>query len=144
MKSENLKGFALTDHDSIMGHERAAKAASELDLEFVPGVEISAIYGILEIHILGYGLDTSNGKLMNHLKESAAYRFERVKLIINKLASMGYNLPEDEVVGYATDTIGRPHLARAMVNHNIVEKVSQAFNEFLGKKLSRLCSSFWI
>ena len=69
-----LTAMALTDHDTVSGIDEALKAAKNLDMEVIPGIEVSCIYKEKEIHILGLYIDHTNPELLSFLKEASRKR----------------------------------------------------------------------
>ena len=124
--------FSVTDHDTMDALPQAADAAYDRGLAFVPGVEISA-EGDDEIHILGYGVKYGDGTLTSCLIQAARDRQRRILDMAEKLKTLGMPLPMDEVLARAGGSLGRPHLARAMMERGYVESVQQAFDQYLGK-----------
>ncbi len=112
--------FALSDHDSVDGVQEALEAAHELTLRLVPAVEISAITeGEQDLHILGYLIDHQDPVLLERL---VSYRFDRVRrgqAMAQALRELGFELDEQLLAEREAQgkTIGRPHLAQAVVSH---------------------------
>jgi predicted metal-dependent phosphoesterase TrpH len=112
--------LALTDHDSLDGIPEALRAAEQHGISLVTGVEISALdQGYQDLHILGYGIDTSNPPLRRALERSRADRELRAIRMIEALAGLGFAIDETVLHARAAEgkTIGRPHLAEAVVAH---------------------------
>lgn len=124
--------FALTDHDTMAGLPEAADAAYERGLAFIPGVEIST-EGEDEVHILGYGVRSGDPVLTAFFEEIARERAERFLAMGKKLAALGYALSLEEIMVRAGGSIGRPHLARALVSKGYIKDVGEAFERLLGK-----------
>ena len=131
----NLKAVAITDHDTIDGIEEALKEGKKYNIEVVPGIEINTNYNNLEIHILGYYIDYKDSRFQKWLHEIRTARYIRAKKIIEKLNKLGLKITIDEVIDIAgTGTIGRPHIARALVNHNYIRDKKEAFQKYIGKE----------
>jgi predicted metal-dependent phosphoesterase TrpH len=125
--------FALTDHDTLEGLERAEAVARRLGLRLVPGVEISSRLGDLELHILGYGFDPAHPGLARALAGQQAARRGRIPQIVEKLQGMGLAIEVEDVFREAgSATPGRPHVARALVTRGHVRDSDEAFRRFLG------------
>ena len=132
-KDAGLCTISITDHDSVGAVDEAIQAGRTLDIEVVPGVELSASYQDGEIHILGYFFDVSNKILLDALAVFREKRRQRVERIVNKLNKLNIPLKLESVFANATgDSIGRPHVANAMVNEGHASSYSQAFNKYLG------------
>ena len=103
------------------------------DLEFLPGVEISAEFP-KTLHILGYGFNLNDSKLSKTLKELQEYRLNRNKLIIEKMNAFGFNITMDELLEISGGkVIGRPHFARLLLNKGYVNSIQEAFDKYLKK-----------
>lgn len=124
---------ALTDHDTMNGHPRMREACAAHGLGFVPGVEMSVDLDGREIHVLAYFVSLHDTALKDALDASLAARKAHLKGALAKLAGLGFALSEEEVLREAADqSVGRPHIARAMVKRRYVSSVDEAFKRFLG------------
>lgn len=128
-----LTCISLTDHDTFYGIPEAQKKAAELGMPFIPGIEMTSVYGGEEIHILGYFANFNEPSINEALKRSKEATSRRLTAITVKLTSLGYPLTMDEVLSYAgMGSMGRPHVARAMLERGYVESVHEAFERFIG------------
>jgi predicted metal-dependent phosphoesterase TrpH len=128
----DLAGVALTDHDTFEGLSDAAAAADALGLDFVPGIEFSAEYDGASLHILGYWVDPADPAVNAELDRLTATRFRRGELIVEKLQELGFEIDFDRVREIAGgQTIGRPHVAQAMVEAGIVATETEAFERYI-------------
>ncbi|MBR5109046.1 MAG: PHP domain-containing protein [Clostridia bacterium] len=123
----NVTLFAITDHDTMAALPEAADAAYERGLAFLPGVEISAAADESNVHILGYGVDPCDPVLAAFFERMSADRIRRIAQMGEKLAELGMPLPMDEIFSGAGSSIGRPHLARAMVKCGYARDTGEAF-----------------
>ena len=130
-KESALDVIAVTDHDTTSGIDAAKKAAAKMQITFVPGVEISA-GGDLEIHVLGYGINPEAPVLKELFSSMQKERIRRAHTMLQRLALLGYPLDTDAVFKNAQGSVGRPHIARAMVEKGYVSSVQEAFQRFLG------------
>ncbi len=131
-KKRKLKAFSLTDHDTIEGIEIAARTAKKAGIEFIPGVEISAKWKFGMLHILGYYIDISNEYLLNGLVKLQEARKKRNPKIIKKLNDLGIKITMKQVKEQAKGgVIGRPNIARVMIENGYVENIKSAFNKYL-------------
>ena len=134
-KAQGLLGMALTDHDTVEGVAEAENRARELDLPLIAGIEFSAEYRQKDVHILGYWLDS--GKLSAHprLKELQEARYQRCYESVARLARLGFDLDADQIVSSAggSGSLGRPHIAMAMVAAGYCANIKEAFNKWLGR-----------
>lgn len=126
--------LAITDHDIMTGISEARIAADQYEIEIIPGVEISSIMGNSELHILGYFLDWQDACLNERFKTLRDSRHRRNPQIIERLQGLGISLTYDEVRALAgSDSVGRPHIARALMNKGVVSSAKEAFDKFLGE-----------
>ncbi|HXT11651.1 MAG TPA: PHP domain-containing protein [Candidatus Angelobacter sp.] len=129
-----LAAIALTDHDSVEGCERAGDACKALEIEFIPGSELTAEQADNEIHILGYFLDTKNEKLLAEIAKFQAVRRNRIFEMVERLNGLGVPLQAEDVFRLANcRSPGRPHVARALVKAGLVGSLDEAFERFLKK-----------
>ena len=127
-----LSAIALTDHDTVAGLAEARVVGEELGIRIVNGVELSAVEGATETHLLGLHLrDTS--VLERGLGELREMRGRRAARIVELLQSQGVQVTLDDVLLQAgTGAIGRPHVARALVADGWATDVRDAFDRYLG------------
>jgi len=132
-KERGLRAIALTDHDTVAGLEEAVAAGGELGVEVVPGVEVSAQYPPGTMHILGYYLHASHPELLGALKKLQQARAARNPKIIQRLQALGLEITTTEVLDLSSGQVGRPHIARALVNKGYVSSIDEAFSRYLKK-----------
>jgi len=126
--------WALCDHDTVAGLEAAAEAARRVNVRLVPGIELSAFLERREIHLLGHFVDPTAPSLRDFEDLLADRRRERMKLIVERLAALGVQVTEAAIEAHSGGkTIGRPHVARAIVESGAVATVKEAFDRFLGE-----------
>lgn len=124
--------LAVTDHDTLAGIPRAMAEAARAGLQLIPGVEVTAYAGDLEVHILGHFIDPDDARLIELLASSRDDRVERARRMVDKLWSIGLPLEIDEILTQAPgSSVGRPHLAQAMVKRGYVASVKEAFDRYL-------------
>jgi predicted metal-dependent phosphoesterase TrpH len=127
-----LSAIAVTDHDTLAGVEAARAAAAPFGMRVVAGVELSVFHDGREIHMLALHVtkpDAMNVRL-SHFRET---RVGRAEEIVRKLHALSVPLPLESVMVEAGDAaVGRPHVARAMVNHGYVRDNHEAFDRYLG------------
>jgi len=130
----NLAAIALTDHDTVEGCERAAIACKAVEIEFIPGTELTAEQNENEIHILGYFLDTKNEKLLSEIAKFQAVRQRRIHEMVARLNELNVGLRVEDVIALANcRSPGRPHVARALVKAGFCGTMDEAFERFLKK-----------
>jgi predicted metal-dependent phosphoesterase TrpH len=128
-----LTEFAITDHDTVNGVARAQRAASEVDVEVIPGIELSSYAGGREIHILGLFIEPETAELSELTKRQRAYREERAEVMLARLRDLGIPIDLEAVNDIAAGApIGRPHMAVALVRAGIVDATQEAFDRYLG------------
>ncbi len=128
----NLDVVALTDHDSMAGLEEAAETAQALGIDFVPGIEVSCRNRGVSIHLLAYWPDPADAGVNEMLTLTRDARVARAQEIVAKI-SADYPLSWDHVLLFAgtAETVGRPHIADAMVAAGLFETRDDAFTEVL-------------
>lgn len=129
-----VTALAITDHDITTGIAEAFTAGQQCGIEIIPGVEISSLAGNSELHILGYFLDWQDFDLLERLKILREDRHRRNPRIIERLQALGIDIMYDEVRALAgTDSIGRPHIARVLMDKHVVASAKEAFDRFLAE-----------
>jgi hypothetical protein len=129
-----LACIALTDHDTVEGCTRAEEATAAVTMEFIPGTELTAEQGDVEVHILGYFLDTQNKKLLTEIAKFQAVRRQRIHEMVARINQLDVPLKVDDVFALANcRSPGRPHVARALVKAGLVANLDEAFERFLKK-----------
>lgn len=131
-KHRGVLVLAVTDHDTPAGIQAAMAEAARTDLQIVPGVEMTAYLDDLEVHILGHFINPDDARLTELLASSRDDRIERIRRMIDKLWSLGLPLDPDEILTQRPgSSVGRVHLAQAMVRHGYVSSVKEAFDRYL-------------
>lgn len=127
-----LGTVALTDHDSTAGWEQAFAAASGTGLRVVPGMELSTNFGPASVHVLAYLFDPTDAVLVAETARIRDGRMRRAERIVEKI-SADYDLTWDDVLAEAQNgtTLGRPHIADALVRKGYVTDRSAAFRSIL-------------
>ena len=130
-----LQVIAITDHDSVQGIDAAMAAAKRIrSLKVIPGVEVSTDVPNGEVHILGYFLDHRDPYLARRLQALRESRRVRAKRIIQKLASLGMIISWERVLELTDGgSIGRPHIARVMVERGYSPSIRDAFSSYIGR-----------
>ena len=129
-----LKAIALTDHDTMEGCPRLATACSTFGIEFIPACEFTAELGDVEIHLIGYFLDSENARLKVELVRFQEVRQQRIREMVDRLNHLGIPLRTDAVFRLANCRApGRPHVARTLVSEGLCSSLDEAFDRFLKK-----------
>ncbi len=134
-RAAGLSVIALTDHDTVGGVEEAVRAGEELGVRVIRGVELSAheVASDREVHVLGLHV-TRLCALEDELLALRAKRGERARLIVERLNQLGLAVSLDSVLEQANGgAVGRPHIARAMIEAGAVADQREAFDRFLGQ-----------
>lgn len=132
-----LAAIALCDHDTIAGVAPLRQAAATVGVSVLAGVELSVAFGAYrDVHLLGYGIDTTNAGLLASLQGFARRRADRNREIIaavnTKLAHQHKRpLQVEGVEALASGVIGRPHIGRALMAHGHADSMQQAFERYL-------------
>ena len=131
---QGLKTISVTDHDSTEGLAEAYEAAKEFpDLRIIPGIEMSADIPGDEVHVLGYFLDYHDEEFQATLGEFRMGRVGRAQVMVEKLEALGKPVEWERVLHFAGDgSVGRPHIALAMVEAGYFKEPKEAFDEYLG------------
>jgi len=133
VRSAQVGVFSVTDHDTVDGLDEAKRAADLAGLRLVPGVELSAYWGAVEFHILGYFIDPANSALRAFLRKTREARHARLHAMLSRLQAMGMSVPAGDVLARANNgNVGRPHLARTLVERGFVSNPDEAFDRYLG------------
>ena len=128
-----LLAVAITDHDTTIGAPEGLQAGIELNVNVIPGIEISAVYDPGTLHMLGYFGEFPSG-LEDDLEKIQKGRLDRFPKIIEKLNSLGLDVGIEDVRRIAGDAqIGRPHIAKALIKKGYVKDFDDAFEKYLGK-----------
>jgi predicted metal-dependent phosphoesterase TrpH len=127
-----LAALALTDHDTIDGVRAARHAAEQVGIRVIAGVELSAFDEEREIHVLALHLSNLEA-LETRLAELRASRHVRAGKIVDKLNQLGVPVTLEEVLQQAGGgSVGRPHVARALIARGLVPDFREAFVRYLG------------
>jgi len=130
-----LSAMAITDHDNTDAIALARPVAARYGIELIHGIEMSSSAYGLEVHMLGFFLNLETPILQQHLKEQQARRVNRVREMVDRLQRVGVKIDAEEVFDIAGEgTVGRPHVARVLLQHGYVSALSEAFEKYLGPK----------
>ncbi len=127
---QNVAVIALTDHDTVSGCKEAAEEAKKRGIGFVPGIEISCSE-LDKLHILGLGLDFSDAELIGEMSKCADSRRQRTYRICEVLAGMGAKVDPEKINSSVRGNVGKPHIARELINNGYAESVRDAFAKYL-------------
>ena len=131
-KQAGVTALSITDHDIVEGVPEALAIGAELGIEAIPGVEISSRQGDSELHILGYFLNWTDPVLAQRLTSLRDSRHTRNPKIVQRLNELGIDISYDEVRALAgTESVGRPHIARVLMEKKFVSSAKEAFDRYL-------------
>jgi len=136
-KRMDLGVIAIADHDSVAGVGEGIVSGSSLSVKVIPAVELSVQFeSWKDVHLLGYGIDHSDPVLLerlNSFRERREQRNSEMLDLLNRLLITEGRAAIDleEVLVYARDSIGRPHIARALIERGYAENVEDAFRRYL-------------
>ena len=133
--SQGLKQISISDHDSTEGLAEAFEESKNFpDLRIIPGIELSTDVPGDEIHMLGYFIQYDDKEFQDTLKQFRTGRLDRAQEMVRKLAALGIVLDWERVKEIAGDgSVGRPHIALAMVEEGYCKEPKDAFPEYLGR-----------
>jgi 3',5'-nucleoside bisphosphate phosphatase len=130
-----VRVLAVTDHDTMAACHAAAAACRRAGIEFVTGIEVTAVEGELDVHTLGYFLDADSPAFQAFLAEQRQHRVNRLVEMTAKLATFGIHLDIDTIIppnlNDSAKSVGRPLIARALVAAGQVKNISEAFDRWL-------------
>ena len=131
-----LAAVALTDHDTMQGVPEAMEAAEKLDIECIPGIELSAVYGDREVHIVGLFLDPRDSVLAKRLDSFRQIRKQRNLRMIEKMQAAGVDITMEKVRDLEGDAvITRANLARYLVHVGYAVSIKEVFDKYLSPGL---------
>lgn len=131
---KKVRAIGITDHDNVKGINEAIYASLHLSIEVIPGIELNCQYLDEEVHILGYFIDYKSKKLEEKLEFIRDCRHNRMIKIISKLNSMGVRVDfENLKINNNNTSIGRPHIARVLVEKGYASNIKSAFDKYLGR-----------
>ncbi|MCI0450333.1 MAG: PHP domain-containing protein, partial [Chlorobi bacterium] len=134
VKNAGLTHLAITDHDNVDAVEEALDFGKGHNIEVIPGAEISAEHNGKETHILAYFIDYKNEELLEYLRGFRRERLKRAEKIVVKLNELGIPVKIDDVLSKVKGnaSIGRPHIAIALLEGGFINSYYEAFNRLIG------------
>ncbi len=130
-----LAAIAVTDHDSVEGVCEATDEGKRTGVEVVPGIELSTEHMERDVHILGYYVDVNDRHLLEFLESQREDRLVRAEKIVANLGQLGAPIEFERVLELSNGgAVGRPHIARALVEAKYASSWTDAFNRFIGKR----------
>ncbi|MGI5818773.1 MAG: PHP domain-containing protein [Armatimonadota bacterium] len=131
---KKLTAIAIADHDTVKGVRPAVEAARGSELLVIPAVEISTEFQKTEVHILGYWIELDNEQLHAKFAYVREARRRRANEIVGKLRQHGVEITIEDVIAQSDGvSLGRPHVAQALIEAGYVSGMQEAFDRFLGR-----------
>jgi 3',5'-nucleoside bisphosphate phosphatase len=127
-----LNCISIVDHDIVDATEEAIELGKKFDIEVIPGVELSTNVDNIDIHMIGYFIDHKNETLLDYLKFFREERLKRAERIVNKLNKLKVPLKIESVIAQnSSGSIGRPHIANALVEEGLIRNYQEAFDQYI-------------
>lgn len=131
---EGIEILAITDHDNVSGIRRAEKEAEKYGITIIPGIECSTTFKKGNRHILGFNINPESEVIKQYVEEFKQNRIEKIQKILKKLNLLGFEISFEDVQKFSpTGSMGRPHIAQAMVEKGYVNSTEEAFKLYIGK-----------
>jgi 3',5'-nucleoside bisphosphate phosphatase len=129
-----IRTMSVTDHDTTAALAEAERAASACGINFVPGIEITAVHDGCDVHVLGYFIERDDATFAEFLDEQRADRVRRIVAMADRLAGMGKPVDREALLAPRPNgqSLGRPAIARALVKAGHVADMRQAFDQLIG------------
>ena len=133
--SKGVKVVSVSDHDTTEGLAEVRRAIEEFpDMRLIPGIELSTDIPGDELHMLGYFMQYDDPEFQQALRRFRSGRLERAQMMVQKLAELGLEVEWERVQAIAGDgSVGRPHIALALVERGYFKEPKEPFYEFLGR-----------
>ncbi len=133
--SKGLRTISVSDHDTTAGLEEAQRTVNRIPgMRLIPGIELSCDVPGGEVHMLGYFMDIEDAGFQEMLAGFREGRLARGEGMVAKLAEFGMHIEWERVLEIAGDaSVGRPHIAQALVEKGYFAEPSDAFREYLGR-----------
>ncbi|MGI6152635.1 MAG: PHP domain-containing protein [Christensenellaceae bacterium] len=130
----NLELCSICDHDTVASQYTAVREVKKTKLQYLTGLELSVKHEG-EIHLLGYGVDIENDALKAEMEVLRRSREARIGRIIEKLGENNIRITFEDVAEVAHgETMGRPHVALALLGKGYVQDMQEAFEKYLGER----------
>lgn len=145
VRERGVDVMALTDHDTVSGVETAARAAEGLGIRFIPGIEMSSMWGSTCIHIVGLGVDSRNAELLETTAMQGAKRDSRALEIGRRLEELGFPgmFEAARAKSHTAMNISRLHFAQSLMEIGAVKNIQAAFDKYLGKDCPAYVAAGW-
>lgn len=125
--------LSISDHDNLAAYFEIKKYADEVGVTLIPGIELSCGYDGVDVHVLAYGFDAHDERIEERLVGFREMRQRRGDIMVERLRALGFAITIERVSQLAAGgALGRPHVARALVEAGYADSVSDAFDKLLG------------
>jgi predicted metal-dependent phosphoesterase TrpH len=132
-RAHGLEILAISDHDNLAAYFEIKKYADEQRVTLIPAMELSCEVGGVDVHVLAYAFDALDERIDERLRQFRETRQRRGHAIVERLKTLGITIDVARVEQLAAGgALGRPHVARALVEAGHVASVSEAFDKYLG------------
>lgn len=125
--------LAVADHDTTDAVDTAAAEGRRLGVEVIPAVEINTDVDTTEVHVLGYYIDHRQPWFQEFLTRLRDGRVDRAARMVEKLNALGISITFERVRAIAGGAVGRPHVARALIEAGVVKSTEEAFEKYIGR-----------
>ena len=130
---KGIQVLGISDHDNVGALAEATEWGKQYNVEILAGLELSATLGEKDVHILAYLFDPTNERLLDYLKFFRLERLKRAERMVEKLNRINIPLTLDAVLEKAgVGSVGRPHVANAMVDEGLVASYQEVFEKYIG------------
>jgi predicted metal-dependent phosphoesterase TrpH len=132
-RSHGLEIVAISDHDNLAAYFEIKRYADQHDVTLVPAAELSCGYRGVDVHILAYAFDPFDERIDARLRNFRDARQRRGRRMVERLRSLGFDISLERIEELAAGgALGRPHVARALVEKGYADSVADAFDTLLG------------
>lgn len=136
--NKGLQGLSITDHDTVEAYKTAFSLSQKAGLQLIPGVEFSTTHNDDSIHLLAYAFVPTHPSIVGLCAQHAVRRNERNEEILENLAMLHMPISKKELFCIAGEnleerSVGRPHIALAMIKKGYVSSIQEAFKKYLGE-----------
>lgn len=138
-KEKGLKGISITDHDTVAVYPDAFALAKKHQVTLIPGIEFSCHFKDKSTHILGYSFDYAHPSITALCQRHSERRGKRNLAMLEKLKTLGIEIKEEELNKTDSAVIGRPHIAKILVERGLSADIADAFKVYLGEGKKAYC-----
>ena len=132
-RSHGITIVAISDHDNLAAYFEVKRYADSADVTLVPAVELSCAYQGVDVHILAYAFDPLDDAIDRRLRRFRETRAKRGQRMVDRLRALGYDIQASRIEQLAAGgAVGRPHVARALVERGYATSVDDAFDRLIG------------